>query len=379
MSGNEERKECVVLVHGTWGRSSLWPNDDTPTVALLREKLGSTMDFARFTWCGRNRQFARSEAAEDLARTLIEGDLARYDGVHVIAHSHGGNIAISASEIARNRVLSITTLATPFISAERRSDVMVQRRWFVPALLAAFIAICAVGYWNITDIRRMEDAGRMWLLFTAILGWLILSAGLIPLVVKLIGVGAMRLEPLYTRFGQSPVPILPVYLEGDEAYFVLASALSLQGRVDFLAQWVLAQGRHLTKLWVTMIVMTLVFAVFGAAGAGLTTMAILVATFCLLLGLSMLLIMVANWMTPFWTFYLVLGADTFLHSLFLRIRVSQHPSGDAVREAVVAELPADWRRTARSTLRHSQICFDARWVEAATEWIRRNSRAAFAE
>jgi hypothetical protein len=110
----ETAKETIILVHGTFaaprvGGPSQWYQPRSEFCRDLNarlKKLGSparcwahlTDDSSCFFWSGRNDWAARTAAAADLARlmyTLIK------DGwrVHVVAHSHGGNVLLEALDI----------------------------------------------------------------------------------------------------------------------------------------------------------------------------------------------------------------------------------------------------------------------------------------
>src|SRR6266849_2604345 len=110
----ETAKETIILVHGTFaaprvGGPSQWYQPRSEFCRDLNarlKKLGSrarcwahlTDDSSCFFRSGRNDWAARTAAAADLARlmyTLIK------DGwrVHVVAHSHGGNVLLEALDI----------------------------------------------------------------------------------------------------------------------------------------------------------------------------------------------------------------------------------------------------------------------------------------
>ncbi|WP_250399609.1 hypothetical protein [Streptomyces cellostaticus] len=75
-----------------------------------------------FTWSGRNSHQARARAAQELAEHL-EKVARENEGARqwIVAHSHGGNVALHALELFRNSGrrtrVSVVTLATPFIHA----------------------------------------------------------------------------------------------------------------------------------------------------------------------------------------------------------------------------------------------------------------------
>jgi hypothetical protein len=120
----------VTLVHGTFAKHADWIQDGQPLPQALTESGGVLLD--RFCWSGKNRHRDRLEAGEALRDHLV--DLVKSCGSdghrrehHVIAHSHGGNVALYAlrergdeatDELLRD--IRVTTLATPFITMRRR-------------------------------------------------------------------------------------------------------------------------------------------------------------------------------------------------------------------------------------------------------------------
>ena len=114
----------VTLVHGTWAaRRSKWTKPGSPLWQALNE---AGADCHRFVWSGRNSHRARRQAAERLAQHLVDlGVTSAGSPSAVVAHSHGGNVALHAVW----RVLGqdptrvkVVTLATPYFFAERRDN-----------------------------------------------------------------------------------------------------------------------------------------------------------------------------------------------------------------------------------------------------------------
>jgi hypothetical protein len=127
----EMSKFVLTFVHGTWGRGMIWPSGDavwttdaSTICKSLRDRLGPDAVFRRFPWSGRNSHTARLNASKRLRDFLQEGLAASPDATHiVIAHSHGGNIALMAlgDSNLRERIAGVACLATPFIVAWDRN------------------------------------------------------------------------------------------------------------------------------------------------------------------------------------------------------------------------------------------------------------------
>ena len=131
-SANESNRTCIItLVHGTrpYGLFPWWhalfrapPWFTKGSVfrsnlesELRRENIAAT--FRIFQWTGNNSVFHRARAADELSG-LLAFDSANANSI-VIAHSHGGNVALRAISKLGSRGASIhlVTLATPFFRA----------------------------------------------------------------------------------------------------------------------------------------------------------------------------------------------------------------------------------------------------------------------
>jgi len=133
----------IILVHGTWGRGLFagapeqaprgesgerWFEPGSTFYKALQTALeGEPEDYsiAAFHWSGRNSVFARDVAARELAARLERAVEDPGAAPIIIAHSHGGNIALRAfqhltSDPARVRLI---TLATPFLRVFAREQV----------------------------------------------------------------------------------------------------------------------------------------------------------------------------------------------------------------------------------------------------------------
>ncbi len=100
-----------------------WTQDEATFCNFLRTRFGDRVVFRRFAWSGGNSHTARSKAAESLREYLREGLQDWPDDTHVIvAHSHGGNVVLSALNAfnLRGKIAGVACLATPFISAQER-------------------------------------------------------------------------------------------------------------------------------------------------------------------------------------------------------------------------------------------------------------------
>lgn len=175
----DETKCVVTLVHGTFAKHAPWMRDESQFCIALREKLPQTA-IRRFCWSGSNTHTARLQAGEDLSLYLqkVKQDFPETAKHFVIAHSHGGNVALyaMASESADSKKLGehvngVVTLATPFLTVRKRS---------LPKFVAPAVGM-AVGFEVIAGVIAMvkppDDASLSWahasLVTSLFLVWLV--------------------------------------------------------------------------------------------------------------------------------------------------------------------------------------------------------------
>jgi hypothetical protein len=125
----------VTLIHGTWARNAPWTRPAARDVGPSQEQEAPTLrqaiedafpggvEFRTFDWSGRNSLGARQDEARRLRNQLLANPTSDPGVRHfLVAHSHGGNIALYAlrDPDVRNRIAGVATLATPFLIAGRR-------------------------------------------------------------------------------------------------------------------------------------------------------------------------------------------------------------------------------------------------------------------
>jgi hypothetical protein len=102
---------AITLVHGTWADTKGWVAPGSFLRRELEHGLANVV-IREFSWTGANTHAARTGAGVGLARFIRDGH-AQYPGARhfVIAHSHGGNVALYAmrDDAARAVVQGIVT------------------------------------------------------------------------------------------------------------------------------------------------------------------------------------------------------------------------------------------------------------------------------
>ena len=141
----------VILVHGTWGQQSTWTfPEKSLLVSALESRLAFDVEYRRFCWSGANRTGARMEAAARLA-AMVRSELADQDRIiFVLAHSHGGNIAVRAigdlSDAEQRNVRAIL-MATPFLWSGHRFDVRDLYTTMPRFIQQNLFGFCGFGFW----------------------------------------------------------------------------------------------------------------------------------------------------------------------------------------------------------------------------------------
>jgi hypothetical protein len=111
-------------------------------------------DFSAFLWSGANSIEERRSAAARLARRLDESVAAAPEARHfIIAHSHGGNVALNARQIMSGNTVNvhIVTLATPFLSIYERTPRITDRLFAIGVSigLVIFASYAWISSWAI--------------------------------------------------------------------------------------------------------------------------------------------------------------------------------------------------------------------------------------
>ena len=131
----------ITLVHGTFARAAAWTMDGSRLVRALQAGLDGPVAIERCPWSGGNSARARAAAAESLANQLrAQADRYPNEKRFVVAHSHGGNVALYAlrDTTVAARVAGLACLATPFLVARRRD---LGAKGVTNILAAVFLAV----------------------------------------------------------------------------------------------------------------------------------------------------------------------------------------------------------------------------------------------
>jgi hypothetical protein len=177
---------AIILVHGTWGRGAFpkrrevflyprntrwWFEEGSQFRTGLDEALKSaSLDWPirPFLWSGANSVNARACAARELSDQLAQDLQGDPDAKAVIiAHSHGGNVALRALQHLNSMAgkIKVVTLATPFLRvfAHRSSQLPfgVKLLVFVAMPLILFVSFwimfATIGLSDMQVTRAIQD------------------------------------------------------------------------------------------------------------------------------------------------------------------------------------------------------------------------------
>jgi RHS repeat-associated protein len=112
----------TIVVHGTWASGS---QTFQPGGRFFDRVAGTVHDraVASFSWSGGNSSLDRREAARSLASFIRSYRFAPGEQLNVVAHSHGGNVAIAAINLGFGRTVdNLVTLGTPVRPEYRLAD-----------------------------------------------------------------------------------------------------------------------------------------------------------------------------------------------------------------------------------------------------------------
>lgn len=123
----------VILLTGTWSAFEFWPVVVEGKVSFASELIrvmnqdgdapdghpGVKVDLVSDASMLDNSHASRVRNAEYLAEVI--DDLAkRVDRIHIIAHSHGGNVALHAASLCQAPIQTVVCLSTPHVLYELR-------------------------------------------------------------------------------------------------------------------------------------------------------------------------------------------------------------------------------------------------------------------
>ncbi|MCP4633143.1 MAG: DUF2974 domain-containing protein [candidate division Zixibacteria bacterium] len=234
-------KYLITLVHGTFATKAKWISENSDFRKFISQKLGNQVEFQVPKWSGKNIQRDRKRAAKELA-DFLSNSKGEKEGYHhyVIAHSHGGNIALYATEHAHleDKIKGIMCMNTPFFCVVPRN---VQQYMGFPLsiLLSLMITIC----WSyINSLDLLLNLFSDWLKYIALTPLLILAILLFVLLREGLEILLRRIDKLINHVIQTRnrvmrkiqlpktnIPILSLWTSGDEVSSGFGTLVGIAG------------------------------------------------------------------------------------------------------------------------------------------------------
>jgi len=146
----------VTLIHGTWATHSQWTQADSKLRGAIEQTFPGLVEFKPpFQWSAKNGIDARRDAVTRLRDALAHDQPVAGTHHFLIAHSHGGNIALCAlrDPNIRTGIAGVACLATPFLIAKPREMGTLAENIIVGGLLAWSVLVAIV----FTRLLGMSD------------------------------------------------------------------------------------------------------------------------------------------------------------------------------------------------------------------------------
>lgn len=121
--------KLTILVHGTFARGSA---DFRPGGVFFQAVAQSVRDRAvtSLQWSGGDNHQARLEGAKALVQYIKDYKFAPGEKLNIVAHSHGGNLAIAAINLGLGRAVdNLVTLGTPSRDGYRLGEPSDVKNW----------------------------------------------------------------------------------------------------------------------------------------------------------------------------------------------------------------------------------------------------------
>jgi hypothetical protein len=150
-------ESILILIHGTFASNAPWTKAESVFCKHLERKVGGKITFDRFNWSGGNSHKSRVAAAEQLYIKLDKLAEVKDKKKIIIAHSHGGNVALYALRKLGHRGLhfNLITLATPFLNATLRDyRYILEINMIIIPLMVATIFATGLGTLSLLYLKQ---------------------------------------------------------------------------------------------------------------------------------------------------------------------------------------------------------------------------------
>lgn len=398
-----------VLVHGTWANDAAWVEPSSAIATALKNSEGlSHAAFYTFKWSGSVRHRERVDAALLLSSELT-AEIARFPNSSwvFVAHSHGGNIVMSAAKtVPSDRLVGCVCLATPFFHVRKRSA-SVRRALLITSLstfmfgglfLLAKLLVSALTWWVGSWLGQKlswasfapdfmmtlsQMGAAVGVLIVAVV-WLLMVCAFVFLNTHEDSTSARAASQSWQAMTPAPTRCLSVWFAPDEAFWAIRSGRAFAERFHDalrpIVAWVLPLGAVLCFVLASKDAWHGAFAVTNADLVGPSALVAMLrvialgsagaAAFCIV---AVALLATVSWLPAIAT-----GSFRVRDHLWLDIGVRRKPQ--ISEELIQAErLPLHsggfWKSLFQlpifgsGQLVHSQAYVDARVFDLISAWV----------
>lgn len=385
----------ITMVHGTFANNAPWINNNSEFSKRIQNNLKHKSIIYSFNWSGKNSHSARLLAGSNLAEHLknLSFQFPESEQI-VIAHSHGGNVALYAIKYLKNPSFKfkVVTMATPFLNVTLNdSKPFLALLPFAvvtvifPLLLTLPLAFIVLFMNFISNyLPNLGDAGYLLVLGAGLLAIFKIS---IPSSIKLFkflknynSIIAAKGEQILSKIdlkGFNSYKLLSVIYAGDEAKSWLSSSLFINRKTFYVykvmnntAAFFYKYGTHIFFFWMlTAIVLVITQNIFDFnAETSFKFYSLII--FNVVLGLFQLLL----WIIPvIWIITLfiksnpaVYGWESLYHIFLINLNVETKPV-HMNSNTIVYESNSSLLKT--RTIKHSLIYLDDKIIDDISEWI----------
>jgi pimeloyl-ACP methyl ester carboxylesterase len=375
----------MTLVHGTFAPRAAWTRADSAMAKALVREFGPRTLIRSFDWGGRNSHDARRAGGLNLARQLEE-ELSRYPSARhfVIAHSHGGNVALYAlkSPAVERGLTGMVTIGTPFIRCSPRE---ITRALKVMSVATPHVILMTMLPLSVTVLLTIFDLRpSIWTFLLAFIGTILAARAGRALAER--AAAFLKYEAKYRILDSqvdtitalrlpdsSRVPLLCLVASGDEARFYLR----LLHRLSEVPYTLWSLSTAIVAYAACSI--GLVFLVTigndplgmideqGAVGRPIDIIFMALLFPFVILAFVAVLTQVVMAVTPKFVraHSAGFGRESIFANWFVSISVSERPDGHWLNCRLLANLPV---RTG-GLLRHSRLYGDESSIRLLTQWL----------
>lgn len=364
----------ITLIHGTFAADSDWVVDDenaSPSGfrGRLKSALGDNTSFniprpwGASSILGKLNDLtnsARLNGAESLKQELLEHPKVEGEKHFLLAHSHGGNVAMYALQDpqVQQRVDGLICMATPFLFPRRRP-------LNITTLILSLI-IMTIGVAQV--VWRMGMSNQSTLGWLAAIG-LVVSGVILPAILvwmvyrvrcKQANVENSKLDEHIANLSYTnpKVPILLIRSSGDEASGLLRGTQFL----NWLAGMVMRLGGR--QLYILIFIGALLFSSMAYRGVGWVQTDLLSGlNFALMYSAAIMIVMLAALTLS----RVVIGLDAWRWVGELETMIEDGPPG------IHADLLVITPRQPKDGLSHTAVYSEPETTEAIAKWCAEHS------